>query len=64
MTGKVKVTYPGGTVHDALGFREKFLPEVMMGWSHGPTIKNPNAIMVEDDNGWIHVVNISIVEEV
>lgn len=33
-------------------------------WCHGATMKNPNAIMVEDDNGWVHVVHPNIIKEV
>jgi hypothetical protein len=33
-------------------------------WLHGPTKKNPTHLLVEDDNGWVHVVNRDIVKEI
>jgi hypothetical protein len=61
---RVLVTYPGGNVY----YRNELIhnaPERKMNAIyHGATIKNPNHFIVEDDSGWIHVVNKDIVTEV
>lgn len=72
---RVKVTYPGFTTHhlSALspkgqGFSNKTIPpRVMYGWNHGPLkndthLKNPKFI-VEDDDGYVHIVAQSIVSK-
>lgn len=33
-------------------------------WLHGPTVKKPDHLLVEDDSGWVHVVNKEIVKEI
>ncbi len=32
-------------------------------WLHGPTVGQPDLLLVEDDSGFVHVVNKNIVKE-
>ena len=60
----VVVVYPAVTMYLSNSSEKEYSPETCVRMSyHGRLNKNPKACIVEDENGWIHVVSVDIVYE-
>ena len=60
---QVTVTYPNIYLREGNKETVYRAGEVMRGYLHGPTKAKPSALIVEDQDGYVHVVASSITKE-
>jgi hypothetical protein len=58
----VLVTYPGGRIYHGKTLIESVPDKEVVMTYHGKTVGGTKSCIVEDANGWVHVVSPSIVK--